>query len=51
MAAETIKAKLPLVVIAGPTASGKTSLAIRLAEQYIETWILVRQSQLWLSEK
>lgn len=34
MAAETIKAKLPLVVIAGPTASGKTSLAIRLAKQY-----------------
>lgn len=25
---------LPLVVIAGPTASGKTSLAIKLAEQY-----------------
>ena len=34
MAAETIKAKLPLVVITGPTASGKTSLAIRLAKQY-----------------
>ena len=34
MAAETVKAKLPLVVIAGPTASGKTSLAIRLAKQY-----------------
>ena len=34
MATETIKAKLPLVVIAGPTASGKTSLAIRLAKQY-----------------
>jgi tRNA dimethylallyltransferase len=34
MASETIKAKLPLVVIAGPTASGKTSLAIRLAKQY-----------------
>ena len=34
MAAETIKAKLPLVVIVGPTASGKTSLAIRLAKQY-----------------
>lgn len=34
MAAEAIKAKLPLVVITGPTASGKTSLAIRLAKQY-----------------
>ena len=34
MAAETIKAKLPLVVITGPTASGKTSLAIRLAKRY-----------------
>ena len=34
MATETIKAKLPLVVITGPTASGKTSLAIRLAKQY-----------------
>lgn len=34
MAAETIKAKLPLVVITGPTASGKTLLAIRLAKQY-----------------
>lgn len=34
MAAETIKAKLPLVAITGPTASGKTSLAIRLAKRY-----------------
>ncbi len=34
MATETIKAKLPLVVITGPTASGKTSLAIHLAKQY-----------------
>lgn len=33
MAAENLKT-LPLVVIVGPTASGKTSLAISLAEQY-----------------
>lgn len=28
------KANLPLIVIAGPTASGKTSLAIRVAQKY-----------------
>ena len=38
MAAETVKAKLPLVVIAGPTASGKTSLAIRLGAFTISCW-------------
>ena len=32
MAADDIE-KLPLVVIVGPTASGKTALAIKLAEQ------------------
>ena len=34
MATEAIEAKLPLIVITGPTASGKTSLAIHLAKQY-----------------
>jgi tRNA dimethylallyltransferase len=34
MAARTIKKKLPLVVVVGPTASGKTSLAIDLAKKY-----------------
>lgn len=34
MATEDIAAELPLIVIMGPTASGKTSLAIHLAKQY-----------------
>ncbi|MNQ63362.1 tRNA dimethylallyltransferase [compost metagenome] len=34
MAAARIQSELPLIVIAGPTASGKTSLAIELAEKY-----------------
>lgn len=34
MAAKTINEKLPLVVITGPTASGKTRLALELAKQY-----------------
>lgn len=33
MAARVMLAELPLVVIVGPTASGKTSLAVELAEQ------------------
>lgn len=32
MATDTIEERLPLVVIAGPTASGKTTLAIEIAE-------------------
>jgi len=31
---ELVKNQLPLVVIAGPTASGKTSLAVRLAKKF-----------------
>ena len=34
METEAIEARLPLIVITGPTASGKTSLAIHLAKQY-----------------
>lgn len=34
MATETVERTSPLIVIAGPTASGKTALAIRLAERF-----------------
>lgn len=34
MAARSMNKKLPLIVVVGPTASGKTSLAIDLAEQF-----------------
>ena len=34
MVFESVDQKLPLVVIAGPTASGKTALAIKLAQQF-----------------
>jgi tRNA dimethylallyltransferase len=34
VAAKNLDSELPLVVIVGPTASGKTSLAIELAEQF-----------------
>lgn len=34
METKAIEARLPLIVITGPTASGKTSLAIHLAKQY-----------------
>lgn len=34
MATVSVEEKLPLVIITGPTASGKTALAIRLAQQY-----------------
>lgn len=34
MATESIDSELPLIVIAGPTASGKTALAIRLAHAF-----------------
>lgn len=34
MAASDVNSQLPLVVIVGPTASGKTSLAVRLAKEY-----------------
>ncbi len=33
MATESVTDKLPLIVIAGPTASGKTALAVRLAKE------------------
>jgi tRNA dimethylallyltransferase len=33
MAAESLE-RLPLIVIVGPTASGKTGLAIKLAKQF-----------------
>lgn len=34
MATTSVNDKLPLLVIAGPTASGKTSLAVKLAKQF-----------------
>ena len=34
MAAQSLERELPLIVIAGPTASGKTALAVRLAERF-----------------
>lgn len=34
MATQSLERELPLVVIAGPTASGKTALAVRLAERF-----------------
>ena len=34
MATQSLKRELPLIVIAGPTASGKTALAVRLAERF-----------------
>lgn len=34
MAASAVRSEPPLVVIAGPTASGKTGLAITLAQQF-----------------
>lgn len=34
MAARSVRSELPLVVIVGPTASGKTGLAVDLAERY-----------------
>jgi tRNA dimethylallyltransferase len=34
MAARAVRSEPPLIVIAGPTASGKTALAIKLAQQY-----------------
>lgn len=34
MATESVEKTLPLIVIAGPTASGKTALAVRLARQF-----------------
>ena len=34
MATQSLERELPLIVIAGPTASGKTALAVRLAERF-----------------
>ena len=34
MATRSLERELPLIVIAGPTASGKTALAVRLAERF-----------------
>ena len=34
MASESVERKLPLIVIAGPTASGKTALAIKMARRF-----------------